>query len=85
MNSDTDEELLQIAKQAGAITECPHCGNYDVRAYDDEAERRAYAMLTNTLKSGAYVRGFRGEDRATLLGAMKSTIEDANEKCPGGC
>lgn len=80
MNSDTRETAEQCAKEAGAIISCPVCGNHDVLADDDEAERNAYARATNELKAG--VRGFRGMEREEVMAIVKSVLNDANIECP---
>lgn len=78
MNSHVLEELEVIAKKAGAVVDCPICGNYDISAFDDDANRQAYAMATNAQKSGV----FRSATREEILAEMKSLIDDANHECP---
>jgi len=79
VDSDTMEAAVQCCKDAGAIKKCPGCGEYDVSAGDDAAERNAYARATNQWKAG--VRGFRGMSREEVLDEVKSALQDAGE-CP---
>jgi hypothetical protein len=46
VNSDTMETAVQCCEDAGAIVKCSGCGEYDVVAGDDVAERNAYALAT---------------------------------------
>jgi hypothetical protein len=75
------EELIQlaipIAVKAGALKECwLHGSDIVMRTWDSEAERKAYAMGTNTWKAGD-VAG----DREALMSAMKYAIEFSPEDC----
>jgi len=79
VNSDTMETAVQCCKDAGAIVKCSGCGEYDVSAGDDAAERNAYARATNA--SRADVRGFRGMSREEVMDAVKSALQDAGN-CP---
>lgn len=42
MNAHVQIALEEIAKETGAIIPCEICGNYDVIAFDDDAEAKAY-------------------------------------------
>lgn len=77
MNSDTMETAVQCCKDAGAIGKCSSCGEYDVSAGDDAAERNAYARATSAWKAG----GFRGMSREAVMNVVKSALQDAGE-CP---
>lgn len=79
MNSDTMETAVQCCEDAGAIVKCSGCGEYDVVAGDDAAERNAYARATNAWKAGE--RGFRGMSRKEVMEAVKSALLDAGD-CP---
>ena len=79
MNGDTMETAVQCCKDAGAIVKCSGCGEYEVAAGDDVAERNAYARATNAWKER--VRGFRGMSREEVVEAVKSALQDAGE-CP---
>jgi hypothetical protein len=79
VNSDTMETAIECCKNAGAIAKCSGCGEYDVSAGDDAAERNAYARATNARKAGA--RGFSGMSREEVMDAVKSALQDAGE-CP---
>ena len=80
MNSDTIETAEQLARDAGAIVPCPVCLGYDVRAYDDDADRMTYAQATNAWKDGD--RGFRNMSREEVLSVVKSVLDSALIKCP---
>lgn len=79
VNSDTMETAIECCKEAGAIVKCPNCGEYDISAGDNTAERNAYARATNAWKMG--VRGFRGMTREEVISEVKSALEDAG-RCP---
>ena len=78
MNAHMHEQLLEIARQAGAIINCPNCSASEVCAFDKDADSRAYAMATNAWKEGA----FRSASREETMEEMKSVIFDANHRCP---
>ena len=79
MNSDTRETATDLAKQAGAIIQCPICFEYEVSAGDEAAHKKAYALATNAWKSE--VRGFRGMDRQQVVDLMQTTLDGAAD-CP---
>jgi hypothetical protein len=56
---------------------CSGCGEYDISAGDDAAERNAYARATNAWKAGE--RGFRGMSREEVMETVKSAFQDAGE------
>ncbi len=78
MNAHIHEALTEIALESGAIVGCSICGNYDILAEDDEAERAAYAMATNAWKNGR----LRGVSLEETRFAMQSLLRNANNKCP---
>lgn len=80
MNSETQMLAEECAIEAGAIIKCDICHSNYIRAFDDDAERQAYARATNEWKSGS--RGFRGMEREEVMEAVKSALEDANLECP---
>jgi hypothetical protein len=49
VNSDTEETALECAK-GGAIVKCRTCDEYDVCAYDEDAEKRAYVIAEQKRK-----------------------------------
>ena len=64
-----------IAVQAGAIKECEdHPGTF-IRD-DTDAEKKAYAIATNKIKSGEIAC-----KREELTDAIKSAINDAGDAC----
>lgn len=66
----------EIAVQAGAIEECEHHpGTFNARD-DTDAEKQAYAIATNKIKSGEI-----SCTREELMDAIKSAISDAGEEC----
>ena len=78
MNSETRETVEEYAKQAEAIVRCPVCGNYDIYAEDEEADKRAYGAVTNAWKAGQ----FGGDSREDIVRVMEGVLRDANEVCP---
>jgi hypothetical protein len=70
--------LEEIAKEAGAVLPCEICGNYDIIAYDDDAEAKAYATATNDWKQGAY----RTTSLEEVRSLMKAVLQNANRRCP---
>lgn len=81
MNKHIREDLIEIAKEAGATVPCEICGNYYLRSYDGAADAKAYAMATNAWKNGE--RGFnRGVTREEVVAEMERCLQSANEKCP---
>ena len=66
----------EIAVQAGAIEECEyHPGTFIIRD-DTEAEKKAYAIATNKIKSGAI-----SCTREELMDAIKTAMSDAGPEC----
>jgi hypothetical protein len=75
MSSDTYETAFECAKEAGAIVKCPSCREYDLSAYVDEAEERAYAIAR---KNG---RLRRGMSRQEVRGIIQDVLQDTGS-CP---
>lgn len=69
--------VAKAAHAAGAIAPCPFHSDETVSNGDPEAEKRAYAIVTNDLKAGGMV-----EDREEVMGTMKDLLEMAYEDCP---
>jgi hypothetical protein len=80
MNSDTDILVSEILVKSGAVTKCQICGNYMILADDEDAEKMAYGMATNTWRDGE--RGFRGMEREEAMGLVKRALTNAPSKCP---
>lgn len=76
---DCEEMALTVALKAGAIKTCPYHEDYVVNQYDPDADRHAYALATNAVKSGDF-----GGDRGDLLNAVKNVIDMSADEC-GGC
>jgi hypothetical protein len=74
------ETAIRCCKDVGAIVKCSGCGEYDVSAGDEAAERKAYARATNVWKAGA-ARGFRGMSREEVMEEVESALQDAGD-CP---
>ena len=71
-----NQTAQQIAVEAGAIEECEdHPGTFISRD-DSEAEKMAYAIGTNKIKTGELVC-----ERKELMDAIKSAIDDAGDEC----
>jgi len=83
MNSDSIETAKECARDAGAIVPCPICGNYDVAAHDEEADKRAYAYATEAWKDQD--RGFRSASREEVMELMKAILDGGSDKCPSCC
>lgn len=79
MNSETREVIDGYIRESGAVTKCNFCHNYDVWADDSDAERLAYAMVTEAWKNGE----FRGDGREEIMREVKSALADVNIDCPG--
>jgi len=78
MNSESREQCETYAKQSGAIVRCPRCRSYDIKAGDEDADRKAYATATNAWKAGKF--GLSDLNEVSAL--MKSVLTDANHECP---
>jgi len=64
--------------KAGAIKSCPFHSDVTIRVGDPDAEKRAYAIATNTLKSDGKM--WLRED---LMPAIKKELDlCADEECP---
>ncbi len=72
MNGDTMINAEQCALDAGALVVCPMCDQL-ISANDEEAERMAYAVITNAWKDG--VRGFRNMERSEVMDLMKRVLQ----------
>jgi len=78
MNSDTHEQLIVIAKDAGAIRACEICWNHDIASGDGDAKNMAFAMATNAWKAGR----FGASPREEIIEAIDDVIRAANHTCP---
>jgi len=80
MDPDALQAATQHAKEARAIIRCPTCGQYDLYAKDEDADRLAYA---NVAEAWAGIgRGFRGMTRTEVLDCMKSVLQATPTECP---
>jgi hypothetical protein len=79
MNSDTEILVSEILAKSGALTKCQICCNVMILSKDSHAEKRAYAMATNTLKDRE--RGFRGMERKEVIGLVEQALIDAPSRC----
>jgi hypothetical protein len=78
MNGNMQILLEEIAQESGAVVKCEVCQSNYVIADDDEAESRAYGMVTNAWKRGE----FRSATREEAVHEMKLTLQNANHRCP---
>lgn len=69
-------EAIEIAVLAGAIKECDVDSGTYLSCGDDDADRRAYAIGTAKIKNKEL-----DCDRAKLMDAIKSVIDEAGEEC----
>ena len=76
---DLEQFAIQIAKDAVAVKSCEWPGHDEcyTNQYDDDANKRAYAIGTNRWKAGG-VPGTREE----FMDAIKQAIDDAPDTCP---
>lgn len=65
-----------VALKAGALQACPLHDDVVLTVGNSEADRKAYAIGTNMVKSGE-VDGTREE----FMDAIKSAIDDASDEC----
>lgn len=72
-------DAIEVAKQAGAVKECEFPGHSDsiVDQWDDDANKRAYAIGTNRWKAGEI-----DATREEFMDAIKEAIETAPDECP---
>jgi hypothetical protein len=80
MDSHTRELGERCVKDAGAIVNCPLCGEPGISAESGDAERRAYALATTAWKAND--RGFRGMARGEVVKLIKSILREAPTDCP---
>ena len=80
MNSDTRETAEILAKQARAIISCPICHEHEISVDDPEAERRTYALATQSWQSVS--RGFQGMTREDVMNVIRSVLASASPTCP---
>jgi len=78
MNAHLHEELLDIAKRAGAIVRCGEGHSEFYRAFDGPADRQAYAMANAAFGRGEFPRS----NQAEIVAEMKVVLDDANHECP---
>ena len=78
MNAHMQEQLEEIARQAGAVVRCEICRSNDVSADNPVAEKQAYAMATNAWKR----HEFRSASLEEVRHLMASVLRDANHRCP---
>ena len=72
MNGDTMLSVEECAKEAGALINCPSCGDL-ISAGDPDADSLAYAKATNAWKDG--IRGFRAMERTEVTDLIKRVLE----------
>ena len=70
------QQALGIAVVAGAVEPCRFHPDVTITLGDPEAERRAYAMVTNHWR-----KDDMGVERAEFLEAIKDAIELAADEC----
>ena len=80
--NDLVDELEAAARsalfEAGAVKACPLHPEVTIRLGDDDAERRAYAIATNKLKSDGTMWL-----REELMPVIKNELDmSADEECP---
>lgn len=80
MNSHTKETVENCARQAGAVEPCSLGCDYHVYAFDEEADRRTYALATNAWK--AVDSGFRGMTLDQVRSVVKQFLESSSDQCP---
>lgn len=78
MNAHLHEELMEIAERAGALVHCIEGHSGLVRAWDSDADSRAYAMATSAFQGGNFPRSNLTEIRHE----MKVVLDNANHECP---
>jgi hypothetical protein len=81
MNGDTEILVQQILAESGAVAKCPICHDFTIRSYDDDAEKRAYAMATNAWNDGD--RGFRRMEREEVMSMIQKALIHTPSKCHG--
>jgi hypothetical protein len=72
MNSSTILGIEECAKEAGALKDCPMCGQL-MSAFDPNAETKAYAYVTTAWKDGRL--GVRAMPRTEAMDLLKSILE----------
>lgn len=78
MKGDDQIVLDEMLNDVGVASSCSACHRERIRAYDENAERMAYARATNLWKEGR----FRGMSRQELIRLVKDALEDLPDKCP---
>ena len=71
----------KLVKEDGAVLRCLTCHGYDIRAFDERAERMAYARATNAWKDGAFDGRMGRED---VLRLVREVLE-ASSRCCRAC
>jgi hypothetical protein len=74
---DFEAAYVQICIRAEAVEGCRYHADSLIRLFDDDAERRAYAIATNEWKAGNLV----GE-REEIMEAVKQVLDSAEDECP---
>jgi hypothetical protein len=75
---DLEDAAMSAALRAKAVRFCPAHNDVWIRVGDPEAERRAYAIATNMIKTGDPV-----SDREDLMAAVKDALDQAADgECP---
>lgn len=76
MNSDTMEEAMECAEDAGAIVKCSECREYrDV--HDEDSLEKAVEIALD--RRNAHIRGFRGMPDSEVREAIKSAIQEVGD------
>ncbi len=70
------EAAIEIAFEAGAITKCEIHEDVYIDNYNDDANKRAYAIASKKLKDKLI-----DFNRAELLDEIKVVIDEASDKC----
>lgn len=76
---ELDDAARAALAKAGAIEGCSRHPDVTIRLWDDDAERKAYAIATNSLKREGTM--WQRED---LMDAIKDVLDMAADgECPG--
>lgn len=74
----TEDDFAAVAIQAGAIEVCPMHHDVTINRYDEDANRRAYAIATNKWKADELLG-----NREEIMRGVKQAIEmSADGECP---
>ena len=74
MKGNTLVVVEELLRQVGAVVKCSACHGYDIRAFDDNAERIAYQRATNAWQDGSFGR----VDREKVIRLVKSELDARN-------